>query len=360
MKILFVLEYYYPNIGGVEKLFKELCESLAKEGHDIQVVTSRFDKNLAIDEMLNGVKITRLNLSNRFLFTFFSIFRILAIAKSYDIIHTTSYNAAFPAWLVAKIQRKKSIITFHEVWGDLWNELPYLSALQKKLFSFYEWFILQLKFNHYIAVSEFTKGELVKANISPEKIIRIYNGICPEHYQQKEKIEPNDFTFTYFGRLGVSKGLDLMIPSAQKFLHNHPEAKFKLIIPKTPKAFYLKILHVLKDIGSQLSLYHHLSFEELKKEVSASSCVLIPSYSEGFCFAAVEANMLNVPVITSAKGALKETVSTRFIEMRSHNEQGLLEALELAYQKKYTYKDRRLFLLENSVQEYLEFYERLM
>ena len=28
MKVLFVLEYYYPNIGGVEKLFKTLAESL--------------------------------------------------------------------------------------------------------------------------------------------------------------------------------------------------------------------------------------------------------------------------------------------------------------------------------------------
>jgi len=233
MKILFVLEYYYPNIGGVEKLFKELCESLVREGCDIQVITSRFDKNLAGEELVNGVKVKRLKLSNRFLFTFFSIFKILSVAKSYDFIHTTSYNAAFPAWLAGKIQRKKTIITFHEVWGKLWYDLPYLSFIQRKLFSFYEWFILQLTFDHYIAVSEFTKRELAKADIAPEKTHRIYNGVSPEDYQLEEKKEPAEFTITYFGRLGVSKGLNLIIPASKKFLQKHPEAKLKLIIPKT-------------------------------------------------------------------------------------------------------------------------------
>ena len=126
MKILFVLEYYYPNIGGVEKLFKNLAENLADKGHDIMIITTRFNKNLAKEETLNKVKIKRLSLSNRFTFSFFSIFSILFYARKYDLIHTTSYNAALPAWITAKLLNKKCIITFHEVWGELWKELPYL------------------------------------------------------------------------------------------------------------------------------------------------------------------------------------------------------------------------------------------
>ena len=41
MKILFVLENYTPHIGGVEIVFKNLSEGLAKLGHDISIVTHR-------------------------------------------------------------------------------------------------------------------------------------------------------------------------------------------------------------------------------------------------------------------------------------------------------------------------------
>ena len=32
MKILFVLAFYHPYVGGVEQLFKQLGEGLVKEG----------------------------------------------------------------------------------------------------------------------------------------------------------------------------------------------------------------------------------------------------------------------------------------------------------------------------------------
>ena len=41
MKIIFFLEYYYPNIGGVETLFKNLIDSLAQENHKITIITAR-------------------------------------------------------------------------------------------------------------------------------------------------------------------------------------------------------------------------------------------------------------------------------------------------------------------------------
>jgi multimeric flavodoxin WrbA len=41
MKILFVLEHYYPHTGGVEILFKNLCEGLVKKGHEVEVITTR-------------------------------------------------------------------------------------------------------------------------------------------------------------------------------------------------------------------------------------------------------------------------------------------------------------------------------
>ena len=47
MRILFVLEHFYPYIGGVEQLFWQLSKSLVARGHEVKVITTRFDKKLS-------------------------------------------------------------------------------------------------------------------------------------------------------------------------------------------------------------------------------------------------------------------------------------------------------------------------
>jgi len=41
MKIIFFLEYYFPNIGGVETLFKGLVDNLSETNNTITVITAR-------------------------------------------------------------------------------------------------------------------------------------------------------------------------------------------------------------------------------------------------------------------------------------------------------------------------------
>ncbi|RME91864.1 MAG: hypothetical protein D6772_17720, partial [Bacteroidetes bacterium] len=128
MKMLFVLEHYHPYLGGAEKLFRQVAEGLAAEGHTVEVITTRHQARLAREEVIAGVRIRRVHCYNRFLFTFFSLPVIWRAAKDTDLIHTTTYNAAFPAWLVGRLRRKSVLITFHEYWGKLWFSLPYLSV----------------------------------------------------------------------------------------------------------------------------------------------------------------------------------------------------------------------------------------
>ena len=41
MKILFVLDQYYPHVGGVETLFQNLAENLVKKGNDKKEMSVR-------------------------------------------------------------------------------------------------------------------------------------------------------------------------------------------------------------------------------------------------------------------------------------------------------------------------------
>lgn len=368
MRILFVLENYFPKIGGVETLFKTLIEELAqKEGNQITVITSSAGADVPKHEQNGNIRIIRLNIWNRYLFTFLALWSVLKYAPKHDLIHTTSYNAALPAFLGAFWGRKKIIITFHEVWADLWFRLPYMSHLGSYGHYWFEQLLLRLPFSRFIAVSESTAEGLRQAGIPSEKVKLIYNGI---HYDEFSGVTPaernpalkNHFIYTYFGRLGVSKGLDILLEAAVTLKLKWPDSRLQLIIPTEPVTFYEEIISTIeqKDLTDYIILKHHLPFEELKATLSASDCVVIPSYSEGFCFAAVEAIALGVAVISSDQAALKEVVSGRFLKMDRLDSQSLVNAIHLAKANKWEVSPIKQYELSNTLRQYLALYAEVL
>ena len=59
MKILMALTYYYPHWTGLTAFAVRLAEGLAARGHQVTVVTSRYQRALAREEVHNGVRIVR-------------------------------------------------------------------------------------------------------------------------------------------------------------------------------------------------------------------------------------------------------------------------------------------------------------
>lgn len=361
-RILFVLEHFYPYIGGAEKLFYQLTTELAKKGHKVTVLTTRFDVELAKEENHQGVQIVRINCSNRFSFTFLSLPKVMQLARQHDIVHTTTYNAAFPAVLGGKLMGKKVFVTFHEVWGDLWWRLPFISNWQKRAYWLFEQTLLKLPFDKFIAVSDFTKNELLKQGVAPRKVKRIYNGIDYDALAKtyfSKSTQPAQFTFTYFGRLGISKGLNLLIPAAAELKKTNLNFTFKLIIPTVPKPIFEQIMQLISkhDLQSHIQLQHNLSKDQLRQELLQSSCVVIPSYSEGFCFAAAEAVAMLIPVISSHQGALKEVVSGQFIQLSEMSVSALADALRAGYAGQWTNTPIKFYYLKDSISAYLGVYE---
>lgn len=372
MRLLFVLENYFPNVGGVEILFKNLAERLAEKGHHITIITTQLSPEHPHEEQAGNLRILRYNFHNRYLFTLLAVFPVWRHAKNCDLIHTTSYNAALPAFLGAWLRRKKTIVTFHEVWGDLWFRLPFMSGFGSRVHWLFEQMLLWLPFGKFVGVSHFTAGALRAAGVPPGKVCAILNGIDYQDFAKQKNstdstlsavstLPKTAFTYTFFGRLGVSKGLDILLEAAQVFQQKHPGARLQLIVPTTPAPMFDWLKKRLAELGleNQTALRHHLSFEELKTALAASDCVAIPSLSEGFCFAAVESMALGVPIVSSGLGALAEVIGGRYVEMEGHSTEALVRALEKAKAGKWTVAPLKKFELEKTVESYLELYQKL-
>lgn len=363
MTILFILEYYHPHTGGVETFFKNLVQSLSAAGYNAIIITNRYNSDLPAREIDQGVEIRRYRFYNRYLFTFGAWLVALRLAGKVDLIHTTSYNAAVPSWVVAKMRRKKSIITFHEVWANLWDELPWMSGLSKQLHRSFESLILRLGFDRFVAVSDYTKTELLKSGIHPDRVCRIYNGI---EYNQEAVYQggrqSSTFEFLFFGRVSYSKGVDLLLEASLILKAEGITFRIRMILPSeaTPLLAKAKATIALYGLGDRVTMEHDLDVRSLQHRISQADAVVIPSYSEGFCFAAVETMAIGTPIVSSGRGALKEVISGKYVEMASFDPQALAMAMKDAMSGNWHEKPPHQFPLQDTINSYIALYNDLL
>ncbi len=362
MKILFVLEYYYPHIGGVETLFKSLVDQLTDSGHQVTIITQRFNSKLPKIERSRNCTIRRYTFFNRYIFTLLAFFPTMWHASGHDIIHTTSYNAGLPAFFAGFFTRKKVIITFHEYWGKLWFDLPFMGGFQKRLHYWFERFLVRLPFAKFVADSESTKAALSKGGVSDSKLSRIYCGLDYNQFEKRFIVPENDpYQFIYFGRLGISKGLDLLLGGAHLLHESGHSFKLNIVIPTKPKNL-LQEVEALVDkyhLSEYINFHHELSRKDLFDLIQQSDCVVIPSYSEGFGFAAAESVALGMPIISSHQGSLPEVVQGKHLVMKEFSKTGLKDAMQQAMEGKWDYTTPKQFPLAEFGSQYIQLYKEL-
>ncbi|MDD3302227.1 MAG: glycosyltransferase family 4 protein, partial [Candidatus Gracilibacteria bacterium] len=328
MKILFILDLYKPHIGGVEILFENLITGLTKKGNEIIILTSRYDKSLEKHEKLDkNIEIYRVG-HNRYDFMFYSLKKGLKLAKKVDIIHTTTYNSAIPASIIGIISRKKVVLTVHEIFGQLWYKFLGFKGFFYKVF---EALIFKFPFNKYICVSNYTKNSLrVHFGIKDDKLVTIYNGIDYEfwnknnfnesNYQniKKELGIENNYVGLFYGRAGISKGLEFYIQAIPDIVKYIKDFKAVIITPNSPNNPIYKIKEMINalDINKYIVLIPGVKNKELPNYILASDFVIIPSLAEGFGFAGGEVSALGQQLITTNVAAIPEVASGKvnFIE----------------------------------------------
>lgn len=375
MKILFVLENYLPHIGGVEVLFKNLSEGLTKLGHDVTIITHRL-KGTKKSEIINGVKVRRVScFHSRYWFTFLSIPALLREAKDADIIHATMFNAAFPAWLAARVRKKPCILTVTEVWirlWSLWSKLGEMGWLSAKMHDVLERAIYLLPYDRYVCISKSTQKKLLLIGIKKNKTEVIYPGIDynlfnPKKYSM-QKIRKklglkNNFVYMFYGRPGVSKGLEYLIKAVPIIAKKIPTSKLLAIVSRD-KAYqkrYALMLRLIKELKIQgkIMLLDPVPWKELPYYLKAANCVIVPSLTEGFGFTAAEACAMQKPVVASNTTSLPEVVSGKYILVKPKSAEAIAEGIEAVYKRKVKSKGKKIFRWSDNIQKHLKIYKEL-
>lgn len=116
MKILFLANYYFPHVGGVEKHVEKLSQRLKKKGNSVFIVTQKVSDKDKFVENRDEATVYRFNPINiKFLgliFIWIWFFRNRELIKNADIVH--AHDVGIWYWPFRLIYRGKPFyMTFH-------------------------------------------------------------------------------------------------------------------------------------------------------------------------------------------------------------------------------------------------------
>lgn len=308
MKIAYVTAFYYPIIGGVEQVVKELAERYVKQGHEVHVFTSDWDKKDRIkikEETINGVRVHRhfhiLRVAN-FATVFPSLLWTLSRQK-FDIIHThvSGHAHTFFGSLIAKIKNTPLIHTTHCPWTESFRSfagkiLVWLSYKTVNKLSF--------KFSDkIIAITPWEIPFIEKYGGKKEKIVVIPNGVDKILFK---KIKDNNFKkelnikgpiVLFFGRLNPTKGPDKFVLAAREILKEKNNINFLIIGPD--EGMLDKVKELSKNIEQIKILGPIRGKEKIAEMYQASDVYVMPSFREGLPLTLFEALASGLPIIAS-------------------------------------------------------------
>jgi len=373
MRILIVCENYIPHYGGAEVVFKNLAERYVQRGHQVSLLTHQL-KGTKKREVINGVHVYRVpSWHSRYIFTFAAIGKAIKLARKHDVIQTTSFNGAPPAWVAAKLTKKTVAITVHEVWIGKWRKVTGFPWWKSFIHDVMERCIYSLPFDKYICVSNATKKDLLKIGIKPKKVVTVHNGLDyqfwnPDRYPDSrvKKIRKDlglkdKFVYFSWGRPGESKGFEYALKAVPLIKKKMPNAVFLLMlgsVEKYPKK-YNQLMSLIKKlkIEDAVKVIPSVGHDQLGYYIKAADCVVIPSIAEGFGYTTAETVAMGKPVVVSDAGSLPEVISGKFQMFHSKNVQELAFKVVKVANGDYKQTMIKKFRWEDSVQKYLSAYD---
>jgi len=259
-------EYAFAAIGyggNAEKILKE-------KGFEVHILNRKFP-----------IK----NLSN-----IWAVYKLIKKVKP-DVVHTAAAEANFHGIIAAKLAGVKTIIG-EEI--GIPNHSKTAQSIFRKVYTLA---------NKIICVSESVKIHLVKIGEIPgEKGIVIYNPVSASKPFPATKSDT--FNIVYVGRLEKVKNVETLIKAFSKIQNKNIQLT---IVGDGRERENLK--NLVKENNSSDKVNFIGFSNEPSRYLSSADLFVLPSYSEGFGIAAVEAMFLKIPVLATNVGGIPEFIT---------------------------------------------------
>jgi glycosyltransferase involved in cell wall biosynthesis len=162
MRVALITRIFLPHIGGIETLTYDIAKGLSELGANVRILTSRFNKDLPKEEMIDKVKIRRYNIiSGLNQFLSFSFEYMSAPDIDIDIAHFIScYPSFFNLYGVPFYRAKGINVVYTTIWPiPLTFNLYRKPHIKKMVGWFYDNVLLRKLLLMSDAIVTLTRGE---------------------------------------------------------------------------------------------------------------------------------------------------------------------------------------------------------
>tara|TARA_B110000263_G_scaffold121858_1_gene105978 strand:+ start:2306 stop:3367 length:1062 start_codon:yes stop_codon:yes gene_type:complete len=289
MKNNIVIDIRMINNSGIGTYIKNILSKVInhyKYDHFILLVNPCIDYTNIFKELdFNNFEILNIKSPIYSIHEQFEIY-IKLFTYNIDLFWSTNYN--IPILLQSKL-----LVTVHDIWHivDKSSKRIIRRFYAKVLFYF-----IKIKDSNIIAVSNFTKNEIISHTKIVSNITVIKHGI--EKFWKSNKSYKDSKIILYVGNIRKHKNVNLLINSFNKINIK----SFKLLLVG-------KVDEYIKNNNSNefnIEFIGELDRTQLVKYYNNARLLVLPSSYEGFGFTPLESMACDCPVLVSDSGSLRE------------------------------------------------------
>jgi len=367
-RVLMIISFFYPHLGGAEQQALRLAEQLIKRGMQVSVLTRKF-KGLSAHEVVRGIPVYRairtLPWGKWFAVTYMlSVFWFLLRRRhTYDIIHCHLLQGfhSIIAIMVKALFRKNVIIKVGAT-GPLSD-----FAMIRKVF----WgdFLLKkiTRADKLVTVCSQSTAEALQEGFTASQVEQIPNGVDTNHFKPFSS-SGNQKNITFIGRLDHMKGVQVLL-DAFKTLKEDGVTAHLTIIGDGPDRD--KLQNLSRDAGVNDSISFCGAVEDIIPYLQKSALFVLPSLSEGLSNVLLEAMACGLPIVATRVGGNIDLIrdGENGILVETENSNQLSEAMKKILQDKALAKKlgsearktvEQRFSLISIADRYLSLYQKLI
>ena len=324
MRVLIVLTYYRPHTSGLTIYAERLAKALARRGHQVTVLTSRFEPSLAAEETVDGVRIVRVPVLARIskgvimpLFPF--VATRLVLENDVVQLHLPQFDAAWVA-MMGRLFNRPTVITYH---CDLLMPPGVLSWLANQGVRIMNH--LAAIFTHRIVTytrdyaenSAYLKRHMRKLQcILPPVELPVVSLEAVQAFGRKHNAHQDHPVIGMGARFASEKGVEVLLDAMPDILKVHPKAKVLFAGPWQrivgEEHYIQRLLPKIKEYeaAGRWEFVGSLSPVEMSAFYPNIDVLTIPSLNstEAFGLVQIEAMINGVPSVASNLPGVRQPV----------------------------------------------------
>ncbi len=324
MRVMMALTYYRPHYSGLTIYTERLARALVTRGHQVTVITSRFNRNLPAHEIRDGVEVIRpwvlMRISKGVIMPAMGLeaFKVLRRADIVNL-HVPQLDAA-PISILTRITGKPVVLTYH---CDLYLPKGFIHSIANQVSHLANHISARSADRivtntlDYAENSSFLKNYLGKTCIIPTPVyVSPASEIEIANFREKYHLGSEDIVIGMVARLATEKGVEYLIEAMPAILERYPRAKvlfvgqYKDVLGEEQYAASLAPL--IENLGEHWNFLGTLSDVELAAFYSLCNVKVLPSINatESFGIVQVEAMTRGTPVVATDMPGIRQAVLT--------------------------------------------------